>query len=192
MGALTAFTHLDADGHAYMVDVTGKAITHRVAVATAFVRASATVVQAIREQAIAKGDVLATARIAGIQAAKQTALLIPLCHSLPLDAVAVELVVHDEGVHIRAQVSCTGRTGVEMEALTAASVAALTVYDMCKALDHGITIEQVCLAEKMGGRSGHWQRATSSGVSMSAKAAPALAAKGTSVARSRVHKRTTP
>ncbi|HAT10741.1 MAG TPA: cyclic pyranopterin monophosphate synthase MoaC [Planctomycetes bacterium] len=183
MGTLT-FTHLDGRGHARMVDVGGKAVTRRSATASAVVRTSPAVIRAIRRQAVSKGDVLAVARIAGIQAAKRTDELIPLCHSLPLDAVEVGLVLGRAEVRIRATASLEGRTGVEMEALVAASAAALTVYDMCKALDRGMVIEAVQLEEKSGGRSGHWQRARSSGVSRSAKATSSVKRTGTAPRRS--------
>ena len=153
------FTHLDARGHARMVDVGGKEITRRSATASAIVRTTPAVIRAIRRQAVAKGDVLAVARIAGIQAAKRTDELIPLCHSLGLDAVDVALTLGRSEVRVRATASLSGRTGVEMEALTAAATAALTVYDMCKALDRGMVIDAVQLEEKSGGRSGLWRRA---------------------------------
>lgn len=164
MGELT---HLDERGHAHMVDVGDKAVTRRVAVASAFVRTGARVRARIADGDVPKGDVLAVARVAGIQAAKRTSELIPLCHPLPIDAVSVDLRLADEGVVVEACVRTTGRTGVEMEALTAASVAALTVYDMCKALERGIVIERVRLEEKSGGKSGRFVRsatgATASG-----------------------------
>jgi cyclic pyranopterin phosphate synthase len=156
--AKLSFTHLDAKGHARMVDVGAKPVTARSASASAVVRTTPAVVRAIRRQAVAKGDVLAVARIAGIQAAKRTAELIPLCHSLGLDAVEVGLALGRAEVRITATASLAGRTGVEMEALTAASVAALTVYDMCKALDRGMVIDAVRLEAKSGGRSGTWRR----------------------------------
>jgi cyclic pyranopterin phosphate synthase len=152
------FTHLDGEGRARMVDVGEKASTVRVATASAVVRTQPAVIDAIRRQAVAKGDVLAVARIAGIQAAKRCDELIPLCHAIPLDAVSVDLVLDSDCVRIRATARCQGRTGVEMEALTAASIAALTVYDMCKAIDRGMVIDQVQLEAKSGGRSGDWHR----------------------------------
>ena len=155
---MSDFTHLDAQGHARMVDVSGKTPSQRSATASGRVRMPPLVVDAIRRQAVAKGDVLAVARIAGIQAAKRCAELIPLCHSLPLDGVEVELAAEDDGVAIRATARCTGRTGVEMEALTAVSLAALTVYDMCKALDKGLEITDIRLEAKSGGASGDWRR----------------------------------
>jgi cyclic pyranopterin phosphate synthase len=151
-------THLDDHGAARMVDVGDKPETRRVAVASAEVLTRPDVVEAIRTGATKKGDVLAVARIAGIQAAKRTAELIPLCHPLPLDTAAVDLALLADRVQIRATCVTTGRTGVEMEALTAASVAALTVYDMCKALDRAMVITGVRLEEKSGGRSGHYVR----------------------------------
>ena len=157
------FTHLDAQGAARMVDVGGKAVTKRRAVARGSVRMAPTTLEKIEASAIAKGDVLSAARLAGIMAAKRTADLIPLCHPLPLTSVTVDLTPdRDTGVlEIAATVACTGRTGVEMEALTAVSVAALTVYDMCKAIDRGMTIGDIRLQEKSGGRSGDWTRSGS-------------------------------
>jgi cyclic pyranopterin phosphate synthase len=141
-----------------MVDVSGKRHAHRMAVASARVRTRPEVVAQVAAGATAKGDVLAVARVAGIMAAKRTSELIPLCHPLTLDAVAVEFSLSEEVISIRARVTSTGQTGVEMEALTAASVAALTVYDMCKSLDRAMVIEQVQLEEKSGGKSGHFVR----------------------------------
>jgi cyclic pyranopterin phosphate synthase len=151
-------THADADGRVRMVDVSGKADTRRVAVARGFVRAGAEALDLAARGATAKGDPLQTARIAGIMAAKRTADLIPLCHPLALSSVQVDVEVVADGIALRATVATTGPTGVEMEALTAVSVAALTVYDMLKAVDRGMRIEHVELVEKDGGRSGHWQR----------------------------------
>ena len=153
------FTHLDAQGQAQMVDVTEKAVTQRVAVAEARVRMQPQTLTMILDQRHPKGDVLATARIAGIQAAKKTWDLIPLCHPLLLTKVNVH--IEPEGSDaLRIEVLCklSGTTGVEMEALTAASVAALTLYDMCKAVDRGMVIENIGLLEKQGGRSGHYRR----------------------------------
>ncbi len=155
---MAGLSHLDESGQARMVDVGDKEPTVRVAEASARVRTRPEVIGMIRDGAVAKGDVLALARIAGIQAAKKTPELIPLCHPLLLDQVAVDLELGDDLVEIRARVRCTGRTGVEMEALTAASVAALTVYDMCKASDRSMTIERVRLEEKSGGKSGAFRR----------------------------------
>ncbi len=152
-------THLDARGQARMVDVTAKAVTARVATAEALVAMRPETLQLIADGGHRKGDVLATARIAGIQAAKRCADLIPLCHPLQLGAVVVdcELDAARSAVVIRATCKVSGQTGVEMEALTAASVAALTIYDMCKAVDRGMEIRGVRLIEKIGGKSGHWQ-----------------------------------
>ncbi|TWE05403.1 cyclic pyranopterin monophosphate synthase subunit MoaC [Pseudomonas sp. AG1028] len=150
-------THLDSQGRANMVDVSDKAQTVREAVAEARVRMLPTTLQMIVDGDHPKGDVFAVARIAGIQAAKKTSDLIPLCHPLMLTSVKVELQADgDDAVLIHARCKLTGQTGVEMEALTAASVAALTIYDMCKAVDRGMTIEQVRLLEKLGGKSGHF------------------------------------
>lgn len=150
-------THLDSQGRANMVDVSDKAQTVREAVAEARVRMLPTTLQMIVDGEHPKGDVFAVARIAGIQAAKKTSDLIPLCHPLMLTSVKVELQADgDDAVLIRARCKLTGQTGVEMEALTAASVAALTIYDMCKAVDRRMLIEQVRLLEKLGGKSGHF------------------------------------
>jgi cyclic pyranopterin phosphate synthase len=150
-------THLDAAGAAHMVDVSGKAVTAREAVATGHIGMSATALAAIRGGAAAKGDVLAVARIAGIMAAKKTADLIPLCHPLPLDRVAVDFAFDDSGVTATATAATTGKTGVEMEAMTAVSVALLTIYDMAKAVDKAMTIGGVRLISKTGGKSGDWR-----------------------------------
>jgi len=158
MGELT---HLDAQGHAHMVDVADKAITHRRAVASAFVEMRAETQAMILSGSVPKGDVLATARIAGIMAAKRTSELVPLCHPLALTHVSVDLEAgasERTGVAITASAETDGKTGVEMEALTAASVAALTIYDMCKAVDRGMTITGVSLLSKEGGASGTWTR----------------------------------
>ena len=151
-------SHVDAQGRANMVDVSDKEVTHREARAEGFIRMQATTLTAIRDHTVAKGDVLATARIAGIQAAKRCADLIPLCHPLALNKVGVDLALTNDGVRITTLARVNGKTGVEMEALTAASVAALTLYDMCKAMDRGMQVEHIRLLEKSGGRSGHWQR----------------------------------
>ena len=153
---MTKLTHLDAAGHARMVDVGGKAETQRVAVASGRITMTPAALTAIRDGAVPKGDVLAAARIAGVMAAKKTAELIPLCHPLALDAVTVDFEVDADAVRVTATASLTGRTGVEMEALTAASVALLTVYDMAKAIDKGMVIEGVRLIAKRGGKSGDW------------------------------------
>ena len=154
------FTHLDDEGNARMVDVGGKQATSREAEAEARVRFSPEAFQRLRDGSVRKGDVLAAARLAGIQAAKRTSELIPLCHAIPLDRVTVDLTLEPDApvVIIRATAGARWATGVEMEALTAASVAALTLYDMCKALDRGITIETVRLLRKSGGRSGDYTR----------------------------------
>ena len=157
---MAELTHLDKDGRASMVDVGHKDTTTREAVAEGSVYMAPTTLAAIRDGAVPKGDVLASARIAGIMAAKRTPDLIPLCHPLPLTKIAVDFQI-DEGesrVTITATVRCSGRTGVEMEALTAVSVAALTIYDMAKALEKTMTIGDVQLLHKSGGRSGDWQR----------------------------------
>ncbi len=157
---MTQLTHLDERGHAAMVDVSAKAATVRTAVAQAEVHMLPRTLDAIRDGAVPKGDVLAAARIAGIMAAKRTPELIPLCHTLLLSKAAVDFALDHERscVVITATVRCTGQTGVEMEALTAASVAALTIYDMAKALEKTMTITNICLLEKQGGKSGDWQR----------------------------------
>jgi len=154
-----AFTHLDAEGRARMVDVSDKAETDRVAVAGARVVMRLETLERIRAGDVAKGDVLAVARLAGIMAAKRTAELIPLCHPLALTSVGVELACVPErsSVEITATCRLRGRTGVEMEALTAAAVAALTVYDMCKAADRGMVVTDLRLLRKSGGRSGDWE-----------------------------------
>lgn len=142
-----------------MVDVSAKAITERIAVATATVRMQPATLRLIRSGRIAKGEVLAVARVAGVMAAKRTAELIPLCHPLPVEVASIDFRPRPAGqLQITATVKVTGKTGVEMEALTAVSAAALTVYDMCKAVDRGMVITDVCLLEKRGGRSGTWKR----------------------------------
>jgi cyclic pyranopterin phosphate synthase len=152
-------SHLDRAGRARMVDVTAKAPTLRMARARASVHVGRAVARFLRRTgAVTKGNVLETARLAGIQGAKLTAQLIPLCHPLPLDVVEVEATLLGERVRIEAVARTRAATGVEMEAMTAAAVAALTVYDMCKAASKGIVIESVELLEKSGGRSGHWRR----------------------------------
>ena len=153
-------THLDAHGNARMVDVGGKAATQRVAIASGRIRMSAEALAAIRDGAVPKGDVLAAARIAGIMAAKKTAELIPLCHPLALDTVGLDFSFEDGALRVSATAALTGKTGVEMEALTAASVALLTIYDMAKALDKGMVIEDLRLIEKRGGKSGDWKAPT--------------------------------
>lgn len=151
-------SHLDERGAARMVDVSAKAQTERVAVAEATVVMQPATLALIAAGSIAKGDVFAVARVAGIMAAKRTSELIPMCHPLPIDGVSVDLaLLGEDALRITASVKTTGRTGVEMEALTAVSVAALTVYDMCKAADRGMRIEGVRLLEKQGGKSGAWR-----------------------------------
>ena len=140
-----------------MVDVSEKSDTSRTATAESVLRLSSAVRQALESDENPKGDVFATARIAGIQAAKKCSDLIPLCHPLPLSKISIDIETNNEGLRILATCKTTGKTGVEMEALTAASVAALTIYDMCKALDKGIVIETTRLLEKQGGKSGEWQ-----------------------------------
>lgn len=154
-------THIDARGRARMVDVSDKAVSERVAVASATVRMQPATLRRIRSGRIAKGEVLAVARVAGVMAAKRTAELIPLCHPLAVDVAAIDFTPRAAGrLQITATVKVSGKTGVEMEALTAVSAAALTVYDMCKAVDRGMVITDVCLIEKRGGRSGTWKRRT--------------------------------
>lgn len=150
--------HLDAAGRAHMVDVSAKDITARSASAAGVVLLSAAAVEALRTGRVPKGDALAVARLAGIQGAKKTPDLVPLCHPLPLTGVSVECEVVDRGVEIVATVRTTGRTGVEMEALTAVSTAALSVVDMVKAVDRAAVISEVRVLTKSGGRSGEWSR----------------------------------
>lgn len=154
-----SLTHLNDQGEAHMVDVGDKAVTHREATAQAWVQMQPETLAAILSAQLKKGDVLATARIAGIQAAKKTWELIPLCHPLMITKVSIDLIPHPEQSAIEIFGSCrvVGQTGIEMEALTAVSVAALTIYDMCKAMDKGMTISNIQLLEKKGGKSGHWQ-----------------------------------
>ena len=153
-------THVDGRGRARMVDVADKDVTRRVCVARGEVRMAPETLTKIAEGRVPKGDVLATARIAGIQSAKRTDEWIPLCHSLPLDGVEIELLPDRERslVAIEARVQVHARTGVEMEALVAACAAGLTIYDMCKAIDRGMTLEAVRLVRKSGGKSGEWKR----------------------------------
>lgn len=158
-GSHSGLTHVDATGAARMVDITAKKVTARQAVATGRVRVSAEVVALLRGVGMPKGDALAVARIAGILAAKKTPDLVPLCHPLPLSGVSVDLDVADDAVEITATVRTTGRTGVEMEALTAVSVAALALVDMVKAVDKATVIDTICVVHKSGGRSGTWTRA---------------------------------
>ena len=156
------FTHLDESGAARMVDVSGKAVTARAATATGRVLVSAEVVRLLRAGEVPKGDALAVARIAGIQAAKRTPDLVPLCHPIAVHGVDVDLRVDDDAVSISATVRTADRTGVEMEALTCVAVAGLTLIDMVKAVDPAATITDVRVEEKSGGASGEWRRGTSS------------------------------
>lgn len=151
-------SHVDAEGRIQMVDTSDKATTTRHAVASARVVMSAETLKAIKDHRTPKGDPLEAARLAGIMAAKRTAELIPLCHPLPLTHVDVQATAVDDGIYLESSVSTNAQTGVEMEALTAVSVAALTVYDMCKALDKSITITEIRLERKTGGKSGDYQR----------------------------------
>ncbi len=143
------FSHLDAEGTARMVDVGDKPVQRRTAVAIGFIECAPATVQALRDKALPKGDVLTVARIAAIQAAKITDKLIPLCHGLPLDKVDIDFEIRENGVSIRATSIVSAKTGVEMEALTAVSVAALTIYDMCKAVDKGMVIGDIRVVEKI-------------------------------------------
>lgn len=155
---MSSFSHVDDQGRIHMVDTGAKEISSRKAVATAQVLMKPETVKALRDHQTPKGDPLETARLAGIMGAKKTSDLIPLCHPLPLTHIDVSAKVTDTGVSLTAEVSTKAQTGVEMEALTAVSVAALTIYDMCKALDKGITITEVRLESKSGGKSGDFVR----------------------------------
>lgn len=157
---MTKLTHLDSKGNAKMVDVGDKQSTHRVATASGRVRMDAETLQLIARGEHKKGDVIAVARIAAIQAAKNCSQLIPLCHPLMLTSIDVDLELDEQLSSVLISASCrvNGQTGVEMEALTAVSVAALTIYDMCKAVDKNMVIEAICLDEKLGGKSGHFKR----------------------------------
>jgi cyclic pyranopterin phosphate synthase len=158
---MNEFTHFDEQGASRMVDVSAKQVAARAARASGRVRMAAETLARIRDKQFAKGDVLEVARLAGIMAAKRTAELIPLCHGLPLESAAIQFAYPDEQtLTIEATVKVAARTGVEMEALTAVSVAALAVYDMCKSIDRGMEIHQIRLEEKSGGRSGHYRRET--------------------------------
>ena len=152
-------THFDERGAARMVDVAGKSETHRVAVAGGSIRMLRDTFELIRSGSAKKGDVLGVARVAGIQAAKRTSELVPLCHPVALTSVAVEFTLEEAAARVdcRATVECTARTGVEMEALTAVQVALLTIYDMCKAVDRGMVMEGIRLLEKRGGKSGDYR-----------------------------------
>lgn len=155
---MSDLTHIDQHGHAHMVDVSAKESSLRSAYASARIITRPDVIARIQQAEIKKGDVLATARIAGIMAAKRTSDLIPLCHPLALSKVSVDFVLSEQEIHITILCRLRGQTGVEMEALTAASVAALTIYDMCKAVDPAMVISDIRLQEKQGGKSGHWLR----------------------------------
>ncbi len=156
---MSGLTHFDAQGQAHMVDVSAKAPSHRIATAQGRIRMQAATLQIIASGGAKKGDVLGIARIAGIQAAKKTSDLIPLCHPVPLTRVTVEFELEPAGKSVRciASAETVGVTGVEMEALTAVQVALLTIYDMCKAVDRAMVMEDVRLLDKRGGKSGHWQ-----------------------------------
>nr|WP_298928016.1 cyclic pyranopterin monophosphate synthase MoaC [uncultured Erythrobacter sp.] len=154
---MSDLTHLDESGAARMVNVGGKAATERLAVASGLITMSGAALSAIRAGDAPKGDVLGTARIAGIMAAKRTGDLIPLCHPLGLEAVAVDFVFEESGIRATSTASLTGKTGIEMEAMVAVSTALLTIYDMAKAIDKGMIIGEVRLIEKHGGKSGVWK-----------------------------------
>ena len=154
---MAELTHFNQQGRAHMVDVTGKAVTHRVAVAAGEISMAPETLEKIKSGAMKKGDVLAVAQVAGIMAAKRNWELIPMCHPLPLTGVDISFSLEENRVGIRARVSCDGETGVEMEALTAVSVAALTIYDMCKAVQKDMTIGNIRLLEKSGGKSGDYR-----------------------------------
>lgn len=158
MATVDRLSHLNTSGQAQMVDVGKKSVTHRRAVATGFISLSEQVLALLRENKLKKGDAIQVARLAGIMAAKRTHDLIPLCHPLPLSHIDVQIKLEAGGARITATVACEGKTGVEMEALTACSIAALTVYDMCKAVDKMMVIGEICLLEKEGGRSGTFKR----------------------------------
>lgn len=154
---MTKLSHINADGEAQMVDISAKTVTQRTATASAVLKMAPSTLSMILDGEMPKGDVFAVARIAGIQAAKRTSELIPLCHPLALTNVAIEFESHDDELHVQASASVNGQTGVEMEALTAATVAALTVYDMCKVVQKDIAIADIRLLSKTGGKSGTWQ-----------------------------------
>ncbi|MGJ8455521.1 cyclic pyranopterin monophosphate synthase MoaC [Pseudothermotoga sp. U03pept] len=153
-------SHIDESGNVHMVDITQKQDTERTAVAHAKIRMNKETLDAITQKTVKKGDVFSVAKIAGIMAAKKTSELVPLCHNLNLTNVDLEFKVNEQenGVEITATVKCVGKTGAEMEALTAVAIAALTIYDMCKAMDKGMIIEQIYLVEKSGGKSGEYKR----------------------------------
>lgn len=157
MGELT---HFNVDGEAHMVDVGGKSETHRIARATGVIRMAPATFELVKSGTAKKGDVIGVARIAAIMASKRTADLVPLCHPIALTHVDVAFELHEAVSEIRctATCECKGQTGVEMEALTAVQVGLLTIYDMCKAVDRGMVMSEICLLEKAGGKSGHWTR----------------------------------
>ena len=155
---MSKLTHLDDKGAARMVDISGKAATARIAIAEGFISMSADALRAVRGASAAKGDVIAVARIAAIQAAKRTADLIPLCHPLPLSSITVDFALEADGVRITASAATSWGTGVEMEAMTAVGVGLLTIYDMVKAVDKAMVIRDIRLLEKHGGKSGSWTR----------------------------------
>ena len=157
MGELT---HFNVDGEAHMVDVGGKSETHRIARATGVIRMAPATFELVKSGTAKKGDVIGVARIAAIMASKRTADLVPLCHPIALTHVDVAFELHEAASEIRctATCECKGQTGVEMEALTAVQVGLLTIYDMCKAVDRGMVMSEICLLEKAGGKSGHWPR----------------------------------
>lgn len=158
MGKIERLSHVDQAGRARMVDVSAKPRVRRSATATATVRMGAQTVQRIRDNLVQKGDVLAVARVAGIAAAKRTTELIPLCHNIAIDQVQVDFTVEERAVEIRCRAVCTDKTGIEMEALTGAAVAALTIYDMCKAVDRRMIVTDIKLVSKRGGKSGVFKR----------------------------------
>ena len=160
MSAMSKLTHLNQAGEAHMVDVGGKTVTAREAVAEGLIRMQPATLKLIVEGGHKKGDVLAVARVAGIMAAKKTAELVPLCHAIPISAIEIALTPDEEKsvVHCRGTVRTQAQTGVEMEALTAVQIALLTIYDMCKAVDRGMTITDIGLVSKTGGKSGDWRR----------------------------------
>ena len=155
---MSELTHFNEQGRAKMVDVTNKAVTHRTAVAAGEIHMAPGTLEKIKSGTMKKGDVLAVAQVAGIMAAKRTPDLIPMCHTLCLTGVDIAFTLEEEGVHVRATVRCKGETGVEMEALTAVSAAALTIYDMCKAVQKDMEIGEIRLCRKTGGKSGDYEK----------------------------------
>jgi len=157
---MSDFSHIDGEGRARMVDVSGKDVTVRMARATGAIRMQRETLDAIRANTIAKGDVLGVARLAGIMAAKRTSELVPLCHPIPLSDIRIDITLDDAlpGLRVEATAKTAAQTGVEMEAIIAVSVTLVTVYDMAKAVDRSMVIGEILLAEKLGGRSGHWSR----------------------------------